>query len=44
MTITLFSVLGGTCKLDHSGRHKGGIKAHTVINVEEGVPNLTTLK
>jgi len=41
-TITLFSeILGGTCKHDgRSGRRKGGIKAHAVINVEEGIPNL----
>jgi hypothetical protein len=41
-TITLFSeILGGTCKPNgRSGRRKGGIKAHAVINVEEGVPCL----
>jgi hypothetical protein len=39
-TITLFSeILKGTGKPCYAdGRQKGGIKAHTVINVEEGVP------
>jgi len=39
-TITLFSdILKGTGKPSYAdGRQKGGIKAHTVINVEEGVP------
>jgi hypothetical protein len=41
-TITLFSeILRGTCKPnDRLGRRKGGIKVHTVMNVEEGVPCL----
>ncbi|GBU25382.1 transposase [Fibrobacteria bacterium R8-3-H12] len=41
-TITLFSdILKGTGKPSHAdGRQKGGIKAHMLIDVEEGVPGM----
>jgi len=41
-TITLFcAILKGTGKPSYAdGRQKGGIKAHTMMNVEEGVPCL----
>ena len=44
-TITLFcAILKGTGKPCYAdGRQKGGIKAHTVISVEEGVPCMVKL-
>ena len=39
-TVTLFSILlfKGAGRNPQSGRKMGGIKAHTVIHVNEGVP------